>query len=1108
MSDDIVVIVEDDADVMVVTVAEAGVPGPGIAAGGEPGDLLFKKADEDFATEWRPPAYETEGAVALHEADPDPHGQYATDQALQEHAQAVDPHPQYQARSERGHASGYASLDGEGKVPASQLPPLGVGVDHGNLSGLSDPDHPIGAIVGLPEALDGKESRGHAAALDAAHLQAANPHPQYLTTAEILAGNNISVVDNGNGTVTITGAGEIRSGEWRWAAPPTSIPADRYVGVDQDNPTAANYLRIDYTTTGGVDSTPFLRGLVSGDLVQITKKADASTYLRYRATGAPTDVGGTYLQIPVAYVVGTGEPTNNDPVIVSITAGGGGTATASGHTIKDEGVALPARTGLSFVGDAVTATDDSAGNQTVVTVTSQQGIQGVPGPPGPTGSQGPAGVDGADGSDGADGAAGAPGAVGPAGGVGPAGPQGVQGVPGEAGPAGLTFRGNWSASTAYVSEDLVSYGGSGWYCHAAVGPSETPPSSDSAHWALLVLQGAPGIQGPAGAQGPTGSAGATGAQGVPGPVGARGPAGSPGPTGATGPVGATGPAGARGDAGPAGGGTIAGKLSGAINATQTTFNVVLDRHEWPTGPLNARILIDDEMMLASSAALVSGLTYQLTVTRAQAGTVAASHNNNRVVYLRPPALSASTLPPATGTAKVGTSLLAARADHDHGVTGAGGGATSLDGLADVTVASPTEAQGLYYSATLGQWVNGPAVAGPAGPQGVPGVPGPPGPPGSTGPAGATGSPGATGAPGPQGVQGVPGVPGATGAQGPQGPSGQSAGRIFYYSTTDASDIATYKTMLESPAPGAEQIVTSSVPTGPDVLVGVFATDPGVPGAVDLPPGTTFRRIYCATNRGSARYHLQLFIRDAAGTETLLSDEYGPEFTNTGPEMSEWSSSFATGRAIAATDRLVSKLYVQRMTGSSPLTISTYFEGTNHASYIQSTVSAGAQGAPGVGVPTGGVTGQVLGKASDDDYVTEWIDPPEGGGTMPTRTDVTITTASLAPGAAETGTVPLAPGYRLMKCATAGGPCRVQLYAGDWYMPDDADRPIGVDPEGNHGLMFEFVATDTLAGATLSPLVDGYDDVHPPTGDIPYRITNTGTGAAIKMVSLYWIATEG
>ena len=40
---------------------------------------------------------------------------------------------------------------------------------------------------------------------------------------------------------------------------------------------------------------------------------------------------------------------------------------------------------------------------------------------------------------------------------------------------------------------------------------------------------------------------------------------------------------------------------------------------------------------------------------------------------------------------------------------------------------------------------------------------------------------------------------------------------------------------------------------------------------------------------------------------------------------------------------------------------------------------GPQGKPGIGIPTGGTTGQVLAKSSDSDYATEWVDQTGGGG---------------------------------------------------------------------------------------------------------------------------------
>jgi hypothetical protein len=46
--------------------------------------------------------------------------------AVSTHEAAADPHTGYQKESEKGAVSGYASLDGTGKVPAAQLPAIGV----------------------------------------------------------------------------------------------------------------------------------------------------------------------------------------------------------------------------------------------------------------------------------------------------------------------------------------------------------------------------------------------------------------------------------------------------------------------------------------------------------------------------------------------------------------------------------------------------------------------------------------------------------------------------------------------------------------------------------------------------------------------------------------------------------------------------------------------------------------------------------------------------------------------------------------------------------------------------------------------------------------------
>jgi hypothetical protein len=61
--------------------------------------------------------------------------------------------------------------------------------------------------------------------------------------------------------------------------------------------------------------------------------------------------------------------------------GGGGTSAGSaGHTILDESNTLPARSKLAFLGSGVTASDDSAGDRTVVTIPGGGGGGGTSGP--------------------------------------------------------------------------------------------------------------------------------------------------------------------------------------------------------------------------------------------------------------------------------------------------------------------------------------------------------------------------------------------------------------------------------------------------------------------------------------------------------------------------------------------------------------------------------------------------------------------------------------------------------------------------------------------------------------------------------------------------------
>ena len=84
---------------------------------------------------------------------------------------------------------------------------------------------------------------------------------------------------------------------------------------------------------------------------------------------------------------------------------------------------------------------------------------------------------------------------------------------------GWSFRGSWTAGTAYKVGDVAVENGSSYLARS--GSTGKPPAANPAAWGLLAAaaaSGAPGPAGPAGPAGPTGPSGATGAAGADGPV--------------------------------------------------------------------------------------------------------------------------------------------------------------------------------------------------------------------------------------------------------------------------------------------------------------------------------------------------------------------------------------------------------------------------------------------------------------------------------------------------------------------------------------------------------------------------------------------------------------
>lgn len=94
------------------------------------------------------------------------------------------------------------------------------------------------------------------------------------------------------------------------------------------------------------------------------------------------------------------------------------------------------------------------------------------------------------------GPAGAPGAAGPVGPSGPQGPTGPRGGTGDTGPQGatgprgLTWKGAYSGTASYVTDDAVQYNGSSYVATGAVSPGLVPGVAPV--WELMAQKGAGG----------------------------------------------------------------------------------------------------------------------------------------------------------------------------------------------------------------------------------------------------------------------------------------------------------------------------------------------------------------------------------------------------------------------------------------------------------------------------------------------------------------------------------------------------------------------------------------------------------------------------------------
>jgi collagen type I/II/III/V/XI/XXIV/XXVII alpha len=260
---------------------------------------------------------------------------------------------------------------------------------------------------------------------------------------------------------------------------------------------------------------------------------------------------------------------------------------------------------------------------------------------------------------------------------------------------------------------------------------------------------------------------------------------------------------------------------------------------------------------------------------------------------------------------------------------------------------------------------GATVLGVSGAQGATGATGAQGTIGATGAQGDLGLTGAQGATG-SGAQGAEGAQGATGATGAQGTAGISAGAVFYFNQSEASDVLGYRNLSTLPTTATIQTVTTNLTSSQTgALVQQFMSQPiGFPV---IPAGVQRFNLYYTLPAAVAdvEAYVTLQLANSAGVP------YGPVITSglhvIGYELGLPNETFIDivlpTTSIDPTDRMIVKLYLDNLdTVPRSVVFSTengyYSLVTTSVGVVGNKGETGAQGAQGITGAQGaqGVTG--------------------------------------------------------------------------------------------------------------------------------------------------------
>ncbi len=245
--------------------------------------------------------------------------------------------------------------------------------------------------------------------------------------------------------------------------------------------------------------------------------------------------------------------------------------------------------------------------------------------------------------------------------------------------------------------------------------------------------------------------------------------------------------------------------------------------------------------------------------------------------------------------------------------------------------------------------------GPQGLQGVQGFTGFTGPQGTQGFTGFTGPQGVqgwTGALGPQGFTGFTGPQGLQGYTGAQGPAGTSGGLVSYMIFSETPYVAGYGNLERSPVSAA--MITTNTSLTPSGVTQVTKLVSQALNVTELPAGIFTVSLYANINNSAAVQTYVRLYKYNAGVETFIVES--GKSINIGTtlyQQYDFTGTISSNVPMDPTDSISVYIYAT-CDATLSTTLSTYYQGTNTFSRIQSTLynpigptgPAGVQGAQG------------------------------------------------------------------------------------------------------------------------------------------------------------------